>query len=177
MNRLHRRRLAAFGFSAFALIALSACTNTTPTTPTTNTVQVTLSNVQKQAAAVYAALAGFVAGAEAVTSTKISAAIKIAYSELGAAVSSLSGISPTSSPIQDIEAVISLVSQVIGLLPAGTIPAATMAVITISLTLLNALVAGIGSIVFTLPPSPASAPLIGTSTVRVIAAPIPIPLS
>ncbi len=166
MNR--RNMFFALGASVSAL-TLAACSKT-GSLVTNTTITVNLSNAQSEANAIETALTAFVTELVSTLNAQLQVKVNTYLKLVKGAVAAFIAL-PTGSTtyIALAQNVVNAVQQLVPLIP---IPAPTQVAITEGLTLLTALIAGIGSITVT--PVKTAALVMGKSP-RLALAPIAIP--
>lgn len=170
---LRRNLLKASPIALAAPVALGGCAwiNGGPN-PLQTVVKVTLSNAQSQAKAIYQALTIIASSASSALSTTANATASKYLKDVKTAVDAFAALpSGSSSAATFAGNVITAISQVVAVLP---LPTATSIAISSGVALLQALISGLSTITVTNPA--ALSPKVGVSN-RVIAAPIPIPVS
>jgi hypothetical protein len=159
------RRFALLG--CMALPALSACGLVTAGN---NVITINLATAQAEAKTLLAAAQAFVLEFGAVLPAAVKAQAGAILADLETAVAVFASIpSGSTNYVGAAQAVIGLVEQLMPLLP---IPGPASSAISAGLMLLSGLIAGVATISV-----PAAAPSAGIAAGRVIAGPVPIPLS
>jgi hypothetical protein len=151
--------------SALAPLALAGCVSQT----TANTIAVTLANAQAEANTILTALQTLIPNLKSTIPAGIVSAVNADLTTLENDVSSFVLLTPGSSYVANAQAVIKDVSLLLPILP---LPTATSFAISMGLSLISGLLAGVSSM--SIPTIPASS---SVSAHAVVPGPIPVPLS